>query len=829
VTRTRRIVSLLIPALALCSVLGGFAFVVVRLYGAAYDQRARGPLLYRALEEELAAGLEPSDSSLRRAILVNEDSVLLQRGGEFLTVRFDTLAIVDTGQSPSLREGGFVADHVQRYNMMQHRRVLDVRDQFARRRASLGPVVDLREKENPSVFRTRVRFVDDSSGGRFRSTLSARAATTGMRVASPFESRREVMITARRAPERFAFVGLDTTVPLTGRGRTPGGRRGCAFLVRQDSAGIQCRKPGSARPEMLMTLDRRGQPGTLTMFRRDSVFYDGKLVTPGKPLSIRRGGLFRLPSRILGQPGEPMALEQTVSGILAGTQWVNGRVTWRQNPDWDTPIARQLVSASGFGLMSALSTPRVVPLSLDEQLSRELQAELEAFIREQPQARDLAFAVGVIANLSSGEILAAPEVNHRYADAPSSVLRSVNVGSAIKPLLAAATLVSFPELASLQIHNAGGRVSELWGYPLSSDFETGSRCPIGWIDLRRFLECSSNIYSASLVSAALQPRSNRRLALENRPGSAFRLNAREESNRQPRLPLEPDLAIHPESLFASVLSHGLDELFGMTTSLEEVSVDNGDSTVWEGLTDIAGNSVHVPPGLWPERSRVGLVVQGRRSTLRRLAALAIGAGEARLTPIDLTQAFGRLVSDRSLVLRFVPADTAAAPARSHGLRAHRWYSTFVAGLRGVGETGTAAGTATIVRRIVGPNVAFFGKTGTLNSPGSSWRRVPDTISRYTISLAGRDEVMSVDPVVATTLVFAIGHVPKNGSAALSCGVVGTIYFRLNREVDRVEPLATAFANQRLWPVLQKHWGRLGICPVPRQNRAPAVRFTAARP
>jgi hypothetical protein len=825
VTRRLRIVSLLIPALALCGVLGGFGFVVAGLYEAAYDERARGPLLYRALEDELAAGLEPNDSSFRRAIIVNEDSVLLQRGRESLTVRFDTLAIVDTTQSPSLREAGFVADHVRRYNTIQRRRVRDVRDQFRRRGTSFGPVVDLREKENPSVFRTRVRFVDGASGDRYRSTLSSRASTTGMRVASPFESRREVMITARRAPERFAFVGLDTTVLLTGRGTTPGGRRGCAFLVRSDSAGIQCRKPGSARPEILMALDSRGHPGTLRMFRRDSTFYDGKLVLPGQPLSIRRGGLFRLPSRILGQPGEPMALEQTVSGILAGTQWVNGRITWRQNPHWDTPLARQLVSASGFGLMSTLSTPRAVPLSLDEQLSRDLQAALEAFIREQPQARDLAFAVGVLANLSTGEILAAPEVNHRYADAPSSVLRSVNVGSAIKPILAAAALVSFPELASLQVPNEGGRVSELWGYPLSSDFETGRGCPVGLIGLRRFLECSSNLYSASLVSAALQPRSNRRVELQNRSGAAFRLNAREESGRQPRLPLEPDLAIHPESLFASGLSHGLDDLFGITTSLEEMSVDNADSTVWDGLTDLAGNTVRVPRGLWPERSRVGLVVQGRRSTLRQLAAMAIGAGEARLTPIDLTQAFGRLVSDRSLLLRFVPADTAASPAPNHGLRSQRWYPTLVAGLRGVGETGTAAGTATLVRRFVGPNVTFFGKTGTLNSPGSSSRRLRDTAIGSLPAV--REEVMSVDPVVATTLVFAIGHVPRNGSAALSCGLVGTIYFRLNREVDRVDPLATAFANQRVWPVLRKHWSRLGVCPVPKQNRTSAVRFTAA--
>jgi hypothetical protein len=815
-TRRLRIISLLIPALVLGGVLAAFGFVVVRLYQSAYDQRARGPLLYRALEEELAAGLEPSDSSLRRAIIVSEDSVLLRRRGALLTVRFDTLAIVDTGQSPSLREGGFVADHVYRYNTIQRRRVRDVQDRFARRGASLGPLVDLREKENPSVFRTRIRFVDDSSGERYRSTLSSRAATTGMRVASPFESRREVMITARRATERFAFVGLDTTVTLTGKGTTPGGRRGCTFLVREDSTGIQCRKPGSARPEILMSLDGQGHPGSLRMFRRDSVFYDGKLVPHGRQMAIRRGGLFRLPSRILGQPGEPMALEQTVSGILAGTQWVNGRVVWRQNADWDTPIARQLVSASGFGLMSALSTPRVVPLSLDEQLSRELQAELEAFIKAQPQARDLSFAVAVIANLASGEILAAPEVNHRYADAPSSVLRSVNVGSAIKPLLAAATLVSFPELASLQIRNPGGRVSELWGYRLSSDFETGSRCAVGWIDLRRFLECSSNVYAASLVSAGLQPRSNGRVALENRSGAGYRLSAREETVRQPRLPLEPDLAIHPESLFASVLSHGLDDLFGITTSLEEASVDPGDSTVWEGLADAAGNPVRVPSGLWPDRSRVGLAYQGRRSTLRRLAAIAIGAGEARLTPIDLTQAFGRLVSDRTLVLRFVPADSAGSPWPNHGLRSQRWYPTFMAGLRGVGETGTAAGTGAIVRRVLGPNVAFVGKTGTLNAPASSLRRAPDT-------------VVTVDPVVATTLVFAVGTAPRNGNAALSCGFVGTIYFRLNREVERVEPLATAFANQKVWPVLRRHWSRLAVCPAARQGRASNVRFTASRP
>ena len=251
---------------------------------------------------------------------------------------------------------------------------------------------------------------------------------------------------------------------------------------------------------------------------------------------------------------------------------------------------------------------------------------MEAFIKAQPQARDLAFAVGVIANLSSGEILAAPEVNHRYADAPSSVLRSVNVGSAIKPLLAAATLASFPELASLQIRNAGGRATELWGYPLSSDFETGPKCPVGWIDLRRFLECSSNVYAASLVSAGLQARSSRRVALEDRPGAAFRLNAREESSRQPRLPLE---ARSRDSSRVALRQRP----FARARRPLRHHRRRSRRSAWTRETRRCGRDLPTPPAtrsgcrpVFGPNARGGLVVQGRRSTLRQLAAVAIGSG-----------------------------------------------------------------------------------------------------------------------------------------------------------------------------------------------------------
>ena len=109
------------------------------------------------------------------------------------------------------------------------------------------------------------------------------------------------------------------------------------------------------------------------------------------------------------------------------------------------------------------------------------------------------------------------------------------------------------------------------------------------------------------------------------------------------------------------------------------------------------------------------------------------------------------------MLRFVPADSATSVAPNHGLKAQRWYPNFIAGLRAVGETGTAAGTGSIVRRALGSSVVFLGKTGTLNSPASSWRKQPDPTMANGHSSAHPGAVTTVDPVVATTLVFAVGE------------------------------------------------------------------------
>jgi hypothetical protein len=242
------------------------------------------------------------------------------------------------------------------------------------------------------------------------------------------------------------------------------------------------------------------------------------------------------------------------------------------------------------------------------------------------------------------------------------------------------------------------------------------------------------------------------------------------------------------------------------------------------LSDDRNNPVRVPLGLWPEQSRLALARGTRPATLRQLAMFAVGAAENRITTLDLTQSFARILTDRRLSLTFVPVGHhAPASVAALGLSNTLWYPALVGGLHDVGVGGTAKGTQDAVARQLSPTLAFYGKSGTLNAPPHvrTIRRADTTIVNgvpAARTLVFIDTV--VPPVVAKTLVFGVGRREAAGArkaedartaAALRCGVVGTIYFRLRRNPPRVESLATDFANERLWPVLRRHWQRLKVC------------------
>jgi hypothetical protein len=463
---------------------------------------------------------------------------------------------------------------------------------------------------------------------------------------------------------------------------------------------------------------------------------------------------------------------------------------------------------------------------------------------------DIAFATIVIASLKTGEILGVAEYGEPTSSGQSWLLRPVNVGSAIKPVLAAAALMRRPELATLEIRNDGPTMNDVWGFRLERSFEAGSSCPLGWVDLRRFLSCSSNRYAAALVAAALQPDDTLHVPRwDLAPGVVFRLGGQTHVGRRPHLPLDSRRRFRAEALNESALAAGLFALDSLNTSIELARLlgrEGRDSSVWAGLHDDRMNPVRVPVGLWPEQSRLGMSRGGRPAGMRQLAMFAVGAAENRVTTIDLTEAFGRIMIDRRLSLTFVPSRFPQARAASFsplGMSNTPWYPTLLGGLRDVGTVGTAKGMAATVARQLSADVVLFGKTGTLNAPPHVRvvRRV-DTISVRGNALARTTVVVDtlVPPVVAKTLVFAVGPPPgfgrrrasaagssasgtvsdrsndttaaaKVSSGALQCGLVGTVYFRLRRNPPQVESLSTEFANERLWSVLRRNWQRLRVC------------------
>jgi len=667
-----------------------------------------------------------------------------------------------------------------------------------------------------------------------------------LRVPSPFDAARLVAVTTREWSRTLGWISAKGAQSVRANGTVPGVPP-CPFRAVKDSVYVECTAPGSPFAQLVLRFpDRLGETGTATLFTSERTLYDGSQLPSRRSVPIGTGGMFQFHSRALAvrraRP-EPVILEWTLGGTLGGTQWINGRIRWQPSVSRTSPFVRQLASAAGFGASVELEGGRNIPLSVDEGLTDDLQGELDDFVhrskRGAPQigSSDIAFATIVLASAKTGEVLGVAEYGPPAASGGSWLLKPVNVGSAIKPLLAAAALMQRPELATLEVRNDATTMYDVWGLPLGKAFESGASCPLGWINLRQFLSCSSNRYSAALVAAALQPASAGGLPdLESAPGVTFRLNGQTHVGQRPHLALDRNHQVRADTLNGSVLAAGLFALDSLNTSLElaaQLGREGRDSSVWMHLRDDRFNPVRVPVGLWPEQSRLAMMRGNRPATARQLAMFSVGAAENRVTTLDLTQAFARLVTDRRFGLTFVPASGRESfPALA--LSKYSWYPAFIGGLHDVGTIGTAKGTQAAIAQQLSPSLTFYGKSGTLNAPPHvRVLRRTDTVmvngAPVARTLTFTDTV--VPPVVAKTLLFALGtryartsktasgrdtgdvskqQVQESGGA-IDCGIVGTIYFRLRRNPPHVESLATDFANERLWRLLRKNWQRLKVC------------------
>jgi len=196
---------------------------------------ARRGLTYDTLFSELHDALiDEPDRPLRRAIRAVQVDALVPAPKGYTVVTFDTLA-ADPTVYPSLEPGGFLHDEIDRFNTFQRERL----DAVRRGRLTGGAVMDLRAAENPSIFRTEIRALDDGRAERDSIVLAERAVPYGLRVPSPFDAARLVAVTTREWSRTLGWISAKGAQSVRANGTVPGVPP-CPFRAVKDSVYVEC-------------------------------------------------------------------------------------------------------------------------------------------------------------------------------------------------------------------------------------------------------------------------------------------------------------------------------------------------------------------------------------------------------------------------------------------------------------------------------------------------------------------------------------------------------------------------------------------------------------
>ena len=680
----------------------------------------------------------------------------------------DTLAVVaDTLVMPSFERGAYLRDEVERFNAFEIRRA-----EFGARDPELFTYL---EGRNPSIFRVRDTIVETA------------AAAWNLRVPPPNGGRWREHLLARDAKLRIGLVGPNQVIPLDTDSRLEvevgEGTQTCEFRVEGDDIVVFCESDQpipqlTFRGIAAISAPTEQLPGGYVVAGWELLRVDDEAVRQGDSIMLTGGEIIEI------APLPPLKYGVYWSGALSARSWSNGRSRrWRE----------ERMPLDVLSRLGATGLPREtgdIRLSVDAEASLALTSELGTFL-ETWADEPLDFAVAMVADISTGEILSLGEVGARRESGRGAILQNLVPGSTFKPMLAAAVLSERPELASLRIPARGAAVrcvAEMPCLPERQAFDTRLYCEYpasGYVDLEYFLRCSSNEFAATLMARAI--------------GDPSVLNG---------------YIVPREALTRSRVSVGMNSLYAVQGDPAGVPVDptilNANRFTpgfWRGVWHQEGNNevslpeIEFPRSVRPDRSSPILLssIASEGTSLSLLYRWSIGAWENRWTLPDLVQSFGRVVTDTELTLTVGlmtdhdvsgPFDWLGGPYRRLELRGpdNDWYPTILRGLRRVGEDGTAPGLNRALGSIAAqgePALVAYSKTGTLNE-----RR---------------------DHLFVKAILFAVGE-PAPDEASLGCGFTGAVYVKWRDFSERSLPdVPVDFAKGPMRDHLEQLWRKYPPC------------------
>ncbi len=414
---------------------------------------------------------------------------------------------------------------------------------------------------------------------------------------------------------------------------------------------------------------------------------------------------------------------------------------------WSLAIEHDYVRALPRAPDQAMVTQNI-RTSLDPVLQRGAQQMLDDFIAGlEPAPGDLRIAAVTVMNARTGEVLAMASSPHVPVDPRDIVdrddpiakaarlnqnLQLLPIGSAAKPMMAAAILSEHPALLSLKIP-AQHEIDDLLGMPIH---RLGNHAVGTDVDFDSFIKNSDNIYAATLLLLASADRGTALCRLA--PGERYQLSGSKwlTTTRSKSVfeKVGADGECHPSppgGLRQLTWADRLNGIFDVNVSARGMNVDRyryrncsaggglyGDDThegtPWRQLFEAA-------PALAPCRMiestpvREALAIDAARNFRTDLLPVMLGNGEGRWTAVKVAEAYSRLVTGRRVAATFMPSNfTAFTPLSEFTMQVPLTHAMTLVPSGTAAQTDLPAALSAIDARLraAGLVLGAFAKTGT---------------------------------------------------------------------------------------------------------------------